>query len=150
MSRYLAIITDATTNRQLTDIGAISNGTLTASTWTEEIPLADGDMVIVPSRENIRSVQVVRGTGADIIGFPHITSIERVIGLNTVYSSGYTLVNDAIVWAVGKGPAIGERYSVRVKYNPLYEVDQGSVTLRGFGLPQRCQLQLIDEPQPGV
>src|SRR5437868_6983068 len=50
VSRRKALISQVTMTQDYADIGTLRVGDLVASTWPEEIPLAENDLVIVPSR----------------------------------------------------------------------------------------------------
>ncbi len=155
---YRAIVTSVMSSRNFTEVGELAAGDLLCSTWPDQIPLADDDEVIVPSRSRQDSVTITRSANSgDVIpDVEYVVGIEQVFGQDGPIEAGYSLDVDQstgvsqIVWQATQGPGIGVRYRVRYRYTPRWEVITSPVLDRrpdpgGQRLPQRVGLKLINK-----
>jgi hypothetical protein len=131
VSAYRAQVTSVQAGRTYDRrLGQLEEGDLTVSVWPNEIPLAEQDQIVVPSRAFTFSEQITRGAGlSDTLTQLHPLSVERVFDTNGVVSSSlYSLSGQTLVW--DGGPAAGQRYTVRYRYSPRYTVIQGKILSR--------------------
>lgn len=135
-NEYRVILTSASTMKSyLSPPGQIEVGEMVCSFWQNEIPLAEGDVILPISRSASFEEQVVHGTGSsDSLKHTTVSSIQSIYNISGPLVTGYSLQNSIITWNTGI-LTTGDKYSVRYTYSPLYIVLEGNFLLRRPDFP---------------
>lgn len=118
-----ALIVTAWRNVNSPEQGWIRVGELTVTTMPDEIPLGDGDKLVLCGREETTKERLSKGT--DSFAQPYPVSVQTVADDTRVYvlDTDYTvnLTTKKIVWiAGGHAPTTATPYAVSYSYNPVY------------------------------
>jgi len=127
---FLALVTGVRVGRRYDEqLGQLQEGDLLVSTWPNEIPLSEGDHVVIPSRNAVRTWLQTRGTGTDdMLPDRNNVAIATLFDSTGELKLGWEFVAPNIIrWT---GAPAGSAYAVRYSYSPIYEVMEGSVLYR--------------------
>jgi hypothetical protein len=166
VSDYRALLRDVSHNQVLASFGALMLGDLICTTMPDEIPVAVGDLLVIPGRTFRTAHNVVRARGnppvdtkLDALRCTPVSSITRVwdAGHGEYTQNGvgvvgpeYELSGDSVKWLTPGGdvhnPARDSVYSAEYRYSPTYIAIPERLSIRrpidGVFMPQRAVLRL--------
>lgn len=150
---WKAVITNYSARRHGTAHGEMTDGDLVCSTWRNTIPLAERDMIIIPSRVISVTETIERGDDvSDTLREYEPIAIDVFTTMHGPENAGYHLEGREIVWDEERVPE-GERYTLVYTCSPRWVVAEGSILIRrpdpvvGLELPQRVGLKLVNPSQ---
>lgn len=146
VSTYKALVTGYQQSKAYhSSLGELPQGSIGVSTFPDEIPLAEQDLIAVSTRFLTISEELTRGAGAtDNFTRGSITSIDRVFDTAGAITTGFAISSgkNGITWT--GGPDAGDTYTVLYTFNPQF------IMIKGTLKPRRTDLLGLPFPVPAL